>query len=155
MFLRSAASATVLVALAASAVSADQLSECLLYGACCFPKTFTKNEQPCIVRQSGTLGMPVVVGGLDKDVVRRYLKQRVGALAACAPDTEGTLEIAILDTGKAHLLRTEQFDAKATKCMAGVIAARKFPSAVVVTTVRVTLTSRTVNEPMPFNGWPP
>ena len=75
-------------------------------------------------------GHPVVVGALDKSIIRRYLERNVAKLTACydskrAGDTTATFTIS--KTGAVRDAKVTGFDPKLDACVKAVIAKLAFP----------------------------
>lgn len=147
MRLPRAASVIITIALAASAVSADPRRDCALDGACCFPTKVTgpsRWSHHTSIVGSGTASQELALG-----VVRRYVKKNGDAIAACAVEGRGSIDIVIVPSGKAQLVRATGFDGKATSCMSHVIARIRFPPFDGTTRASFPLTVLTQNEIVP------
>jgi hypothetical protein len=83
-----------------------------------------------------TLGRATAVGGLDKAIIRRYIKRNVEKIAYCYekqllahPGIEGTVSIQffISPDGSVKSSNGTGFDGEVASCVAGVVSAIEFP----------------------------
>jgi outer membrane biosynthesis protein TonB len=82
------------------------------------------------------VGQPTAVGGLDKTIIRRYIKRNVEKIAYCYekqllahPGIEGTVTIQffISPDGSVKTSNGAGFDNEVSNCVAGVVSAIQFP----------------------------
>ncbi|HSD87297.1 MAG TPA: AgmX/PglI C-terminal domain-containing protein [Kofleriaceae bacterium] len=82
------------------------------------------------------VGQPNAVGGLDKTIIRRYIKRNVDKIAYCYekqllahPGIEGTVSIQffISPDGSVKSSNGAGFDGEVASCVAGVVSAIEFP----------------------------
>lgn len=146
-----AASTAILVALAASAVSAEPAHgfrptetrarlECGVFRTCCFmasasidPLDQPRPSTPLFVAR---VGIPITGdSGLSHPVVKRYVARHASQLGSCYPRRlpakpgEGDIgmQLVILPAGKVELIGAIGFDAEVTSCIANVVKSIAFP----------------------------